>query len=75
METIHVKHWYAVEKIIDEMYKDQKEALSENLEPLEIASKIQNINSAISDMKETLEHWKECFGYPNVSNLKYIDRY
>lgn len=72
---IDVKHWYAIEAIIDEMYADQKKALTENLKPLEISNKILTLENSISDLKDILEEWKTEYGYPNVTNLKYISKY
>lgn len=72
---IDVKHWYSLEKIIDDLKEDQKKALTENETPTKIASRIQNIECAINNISGILYQWKEEYGYPNVSNLKYVHRY
>ena len=72
MKKINDRHWYSIEKIIDELKEDQKNALTANATPTEIADMIYANSSAINDLKAVLEAWKEIFEYPNVSNLKYI---
>ena len=75
MKNIDNKHWYSVEKIIDELKEDQKKALTANAKPTEIAEEIQDLEAAIDDLVGVLENWKKVHGYPNISNLKYVFRY
>lgn len=76
METIDVKHWYAIEAIVTDLIKDQRSALKEDdYSPIRISEKIQSIELAKSNLISLLEDWKQKFGYPNISNLKYINRF
>lgn len=75
MEEIDVKHWYAIEKMIDDLKEDQKKALSAKGTPIEIAGNINSCEKAIYDLKDLLEQWKTRYSFPNVTNLKYVYRY
>lgn len=75
MKSIDNKHWYSIEKIIDDLKEDQKKVLNANLTPLEIAEAITSSERAIDNLRELLETWKENYTFPNVTNLKYIYKY
>lgn len=75
MKNLDVKHWYAIEKIMDNLKEEQKATLTSNSTPLEIADTIRNIEMARNTLQHLLENWKEEYGYPNVSNLKYISKF